>query len=64
MEAIQIFIFGTGLGNLAVLGAVDEEGMQTFVQTDQQHFFGHSTHFMSYMSGVRLRPGGPELSTG
>ena len=34
MEAIQIFIFGTGLGNLAVLGAVDEVGMQTFVKMD------------------------------
>ena len=39
MEAIQIFIFGTGLGNLAVLGAVDEVGMQTFVQMDPPTFF-------------------------
>ena len=37
--------FLMGLGNLAVFGAVDEVGMQTFVKTEQQHFFGHSTHF-------------------
>ena len=52
MEAIQIFIFGTGLGNLAVLGAVDEVGMHTFVQMDPETFvWSFYTFYAQHVGG-------------